>query len=415
MKVLHISTSDSGGAGLACIRIHNSLLEQGVDSKVLVLESWNRNEKVYIYQIQDWRLRWMQKWRLFYSLFVGPLICRLGIGCRLWGIDNYFISKIPTRYRTLFTSPITDYELSVHPLVKEADVIHLHWISGFLDYRTFFRFVDKPVVWTLHDENIAFGGFHYSYTRERYVIYYKKLEEKYAKIKTAALSGNKNITLVALSQTMEDFCKRHAVTALFPVRLVHNSVSFDVYRMFDKKFSREVLHLPQDKKIFLFVSQDLCDERKGLKDLETALEELDLPDVVLVSIGDAKGLSRNASMICLGRMDDERLLSVAYSSADFFIMTSYQESFGQTSLEAMACGCPVIGYPAGVMPELINIDNGILCTDFSVSSLKAGIMEGLSSQYDRQAVRESIQERFAPSRISREYIKVYETVCARKY
>ena len=36
MKILHISTSDDGGAGIACIRLHQGLLELGVDSKVLV-------------------------------------------------------------------------------------------------------------------------------------------------------------------------------------------------------------------------------------------------------------------------------------------------------------------------------------------------------------------------------------------
>ena len=36
MKVLHICTSDEGGAGLCCLRLHNALLKEGVDSKVVV-------------------------------------------------------------------------------------------------------------------------------------------------------------------------------------------------------------------------------------------------------------------------------------------------------------------------------------------------------------------------------------------
>ena len=36
MKVLHICTSDEGGAGLCCLRLHNALLNEGVESKVVM-------------------------------------------------------------------------------------------------------------------------------------------------------------------------------------------------------------------------------------------------------------------------------------------------------------------------------------------------------------------------------------------
>ena len=44
MKVIHLSTSDSGGAGRAVLRIHNSLLKNNIDSEMWVNIS-NSNEK----------------------------------------------------------------------------------------------------------------------------------------------------------------------------------------------------------------------------------------------------------------------------------------------------------------------------------------------------------------------------------
>ena len=45
MKVLHINTYDWGGAGKACIRLHNGLMAQGIDSKLLVLQKTNKTLK----------------------------------------------------------------------------------------------------------------------------------------------------------------------------------------------------------------------------------------------------------------------------------------------------------------------------------------------------------------------------------
>ena len=53
MKILHISTSDSGGAANACIRLHLGLLDAGIDSKVLVyLKKKNIPE---VYQFDEYK------------------------------------------------------------------------------------------------------------------------------------------------------------------------------------------------------------------------------------------------------------------------------------------------------------------------------------------------------------------------
>ena len=43
MNILHINTSDQGGAATAVIRLHMALLEQGLNSKILFLKKINQN------------------------------------------------------------------------------------------------------------------------------------------------------------------------------------------------------------------------------------------------------------------------------------------------------------------------------------------------------------------------------------
>jgi len=43
MKILHINTYDFGGAANACLRLHEGLLNSGIDSKVLLLHKINNN------------------------------------------------------------------------------------------------------------------------------------------------------------------------------------------------------------------------------------------------------------------------------------------------------------------------------------------------------------------------------------
>ena len=46
MKVIHLSTSDSGGAGRAALRIHKSLIEIGVNSEMWVDISKSNEKKI---------------------------------------------------------------------------------------------------------------------------------------------------------------------------------------------------------------------------------------------------------------------------------------------------------------------------------------------------------------------------------
>ncbi|MCB2426630.1 glycosyltransferase family 4 protein [Methylophaga sp. TMB456] len=63
-----------------------------------------------------------------------------------------------------------------------------------------------------------------------------------------------------------------------------------------------------------------------------------------------------------------------YSQCDAWLFSSIKEGFGLPILEAMACGTPVIGTPAGAATSIINSENGVLLDDYSASKTADAIL-----------------------------------------
>jgi glycosyltransferase involved in cell wall biosynthesis len=73
----------------------------------------------------------------------------------------------------------------------------------------------------------------------------------------------------------------------------------------------------------------------------------------------------------------------------------------------MACGTPVIGWPAGSVPEII--DDGV--SGFIVTSLEDAIHAvGRLPLLKRAAVRATFNRRFTASRMAQDYVRIYQTV-----
>ena len=90
-------------------------------------------------------------------------------------------------------------------------------------------------------------------------------------------------------------------------------------------------------------------------------------------------------------------------------LIDFDEPFGLSVVEAMACGTPVIAFDRGSMPEVI-IDGttGSLVSD--VASAAAAITE--VGQLDRQTVRDLTVQRFSHDRMVDEYLAVYRHAIA---
>lgn len=117
-----------------------------------------------------------------------------------------------------------------------------------------------------------------------------------------------------------------------------------------------------------------------------------------------------ASLIAEGlvsRGHDVTLFATADSQTRGLHPIQFDEPFGLSVIESMACGTPVIAFNRGSMPELIEErKNGFLVNneDEAVESL-AHIKE-----IDRAYCRSHVEQHFTVERMVDEYIKVYEII-----
>lgn len=402
MKVLHITSSDQNGAGLAAIRIHSSLLSNGIDSKVLCATKKSTRNEVVEYK-QPLKNKVIQ---FFFRVFR-----KMGLELNPVSRMNNRITKLLKGDAVFYTLPISNYDLSTHPLVQEADIIHLHWVANFLDYPSFFVKVQKPIVWTLHDEGLYYGIFHYKRNVEQYQQKLLCIENECRDIKLKALEHVESLTIVALSTMMYDNSIKQAIVANRRHVKIHNSVNPHLYKPYDKTKAKAELGIDLTKKVLFFVCDGISDPRKGIKELIQAIELMEHEQITLVAVGgESINFDTNIDIRFLGYIRDEEKLSKAYSAADLFVLPSFQEAFAQTPLEAMACGVPVVMFPCSGSTDLINETNGIIAADFTVEALKEAIDKAVNQKFDALKVRQTILNQFTPSEISEQYICVYNSI-----
>jgi glycosyltransferase involved in cell wall biosynthesis len=82
----------------------------------------------------------------------------------------------------------------------------------------------------------------------------------------------------------------------------------------------------------------------------------------------------------------------------------WPEPFGLAMIEAMACGTPVIAFPCGAIPEVIDVG----LTGYIVESVEEAVRR-LSNieQLDRRHCREVFERRFSATRMANDYCDVY--------
>lgn len=91
-------------------------------------------------------------------------------------------------------------------------------------------------------------------------------------------------------------------------------------------------------------------------------------------------------------------------------LINFDEPFGLSVIEAMACGTPVIACNRGSMPELI--DHGV--TGFLVDSVDEAVAAiARAKEIDRAACRKAVMDRFTVDRMADAYLRLYRSILGR--
>jgi glycosyltransferase involved in cell wall biosynthesis len=252
---------------------------------------------------------------------------------------------------------------SLFERADEFDIIHNSF--DFLPL-TFTRLVDTPVLTTIH-------GFASDATLPPYVAYADR------------------VSYVAVSEA-----DRHP--ALQYVATIHHGIDMSQFEL-----------QPQSGDYLLFFGRIHPD--KGTAEAIQVARAVGIPLTIAGIIQDRSYFESevephlNGDIRYIGPVgpsDRGRLLGGAVA---LLHLINFEEPFGFSVVESMACGTPVIARPRGSMPEIVrHEENGYL-----VESIEEAVVAvEAAGEIDRRRVRESVEERFTVERMVDQYIDVYQ-------
>lgn len=370
MKVLHIQYS-MPPAGNACYRLHIAMLRSGIDSSVLNIER---------------------------SIAVRNNVYSKSFGAS--AIIKKFINKKQIQYikkklvpDAYFYShkPIVGADLINETIVQEADVIYFHWVAGgCITFEEIERIAKtgKLIIFFMHDMWPFTGGCHHSFDCNGYEsgchkcpLFKNKcnIASKQIEAKKRIFSKYSNIIFISPSKWMAECARKSHAIKCNRVFSISNIIDEKIFRPINKNIARDLLDLPQDKKIITFGCQaGTNNPYKGWKYLKDAMSLLHRDDihVVVYGVDYQKATQDQVSypITFLGPIFDETKLALVCNATDVFVSPSLAESFGLTFLENILCGTPVVGFDNTAIGEIIKSGvNGYLAKNKDTLDLANGI------------------------------------------
>ena len=113
----------------------------------------------------------------------------------------------------------------------------------------------------------------------------------------------------------------------------------------------------------------------------------------------------NSLVEFVGEVNDQEKGELLKDASALLFPINWPEPFGLVMIEAMACGTPVIAYPCGSVPEIM--EDGV--TGFVVPDAESAVRAVQRiPEIDRAACRQRCEERFSASRMTSDYLSIYE-------
>ena len=349
--ILHLSSYDQGGAGLAAYRLHVNLRAAGYRSVMAVGNRRQNDPDVHaVPAVAPSRLR--------------VLAARARL--KLMANQDYY-------FQDQSLGAVSSARAILNRVKVIPDAIVVHWVSHFVSaevVREMSLLTGAPVIWYLLDMAPLTGGCHYAWTCDGYTrdcgmcpalssLHAYDRSYRTLQAKRRALEGI-DLRVVAGSEWLDRQARRSALFRDRAVTKILLSVAPDVFAPGSKTVARRELGLPEDRKIILFGNQGLTLKRKGMSLLLDALS---------IFNNESPALARNVTVAIAGTMAaDYRLpfeyrglgflttdadLARAYRAADVFVCPSIEDSGPMMINEAIMTGTPVVSFEMGVAPDLV--------------------------------------------------------------
>ncbi len=330
-----------------------------------------------------------------------------------------------------FKTPISDLSGQM------PDIVHLHWISRWLDLPSFTASLPKeiPIFITPHDFGIFTGGCHLHTGCEGFahgcthcpIVRHPfgntiPLPARELARKRHSFEGRR-ITVVGNSKWTTSYARRsqafHQDTRF---ETIHPAFEPTAFVRSDPMAARKRFNLSADLPVIGFGSAALSDENKRLPLFLKVAGEIakKIPGLQILLFGDHHALPpapQGTTLHHAGVLSNPADLATAYSAMDLFCVTSRIETFGQVSVEAQACGTPVAAFDAGGLSETLNPGiTGILSPSGDIAHLAASVISLLEDTSKRSTMGEAaaqwVRTKFSVEDAAATYKQLYQEALA---
>ena len=404
-RVLHLSTyGANSGAGVAALRLLEAERSYGLDAELLLMAP-SSEPLAGVHALGNDR-------RLYRAWL-----------CKLWS-ERAFVALLNgfNREQTFKTSlgRLGISMPTLRPYLAKVDLVHLHWTQhAFLSLRTLEELckLGLPVVITLHDYWWA-QGIEQMETKPSELSASLRRLDRQVRQRKAELMALYPIHWVTVSSSLANEVSRSSIVPRLGISTIGNVLSAQYYQqaqMQETKASNE-----QAPYQILFVATRVDDPIKGWSYLTVAMRQLaelageqraQIQLTLVGTLSDRTLLKQIPIPVRhLGSISDAERLRSLYSESSVLISTSERESFGQTLLEALACGTPVIARDSGGPADIVTDGvNGTLVAHDTPQEMATALWQHFTgaTEYQSEACRASAQ-RFAPTAIAQQYAQLYD-------
>ena len=408
MRILHLSYYDrKGGACIAAYRQHQALRAAGVDSVMWVRHKVTNDPHVFEYRPQSDLCSRIQR-----------------IARRQW------LSSQKARARPMgeiFDDRSEHDGRELHELPPH-DVINVQFSQDFIDLPALFEKIPAttPMVFTLHEMSMFTGGCPYACDCrgfERQCGDCPQLKVRHAndfshrvwlrKQRAFSNRGSAKLHFAADSHWLTAEAAKSSLLQGHKISTMHYGIDTTIFRPLDAPSCKQALGIPLDRPVVAFAAASVADKRKGAGCLIEAIQQMEEKPCLLTWGESFPPELEQLPHLHLGSIDSEPLIATVYNAADVFVIPSIEEAFGQTALESLACGRPVVGSDVGGIPDMVRDgDTGLLVEPGNAVALAKALDRLLQDQGMREQMgvnaRELVINEFSFEKNAAAYVELYQ-------
>ena len=310
---------------------------------------------------------------------------------------------------------------------EKPDLVHLHNIHhNILHYGKLLAYLKEnniPAVFTLHD-CWAFTGGCYHFTKHHCTgyqtdcsqcpLHHQRDDVSYTmaqgyQTRKWLIGENDHIYPVCVSHWLRDRARESYMGAMTHIpETIYNGIDTELFAPCNSDI-RKVYGIPEKAFMVLGVAS-FWTEDKGLSLLLEVADQLP-ENSILVLVGQGNENLKHEKLISIPRTENQEQLAQLYSTADVYINSSIEETFGMTTAEALACGTPAIVFNSTACPEVVDEKTGIV-TERDLQQLLAAISkikEQGKNDYSAACVARA-KTCFDEKRMVKEYLDLYRRI-----